>query len=159
MNSLEAHKVSVADDPLKRRFLFSAKDNAFYLSDELHLYESAGSLPTDLKAVSESTFFKYALDVPPDGKMRAVDAMGMPCWGDQPPLAQEVLAQRNAAKREALMREAANRIAPLQDAVDLGINTVEESAALTAWKQYRVLLNRLVGQEGYPLAVDWPAPP
>ncbi|EFB3321859.1 tail fiber assembly protein [Escherichia coli] len=34
-------------------------------------------------------------------------------------------------------------MAPLQDAVDLGIATEEESSLLAAWKKYRVLLNRV----------------
>lgn len=50
-------------------------------------------------------------------------------------------------------------IAPLQDAVDLGEATQAESAALVAWKRYRVALNRLHEQPGYPITIDWPAAP
>ncbi|EJM0810154.1 tail fiber assembly protein [Escherichia albertii] len=34
-------------------------------------------------------------------------------------------------------------MAPLQDAVDLGIVTEEETSLLAVWKKYRVLLNRV----------------
>ncbi|MDE9496251.1 tail fiber assembly protein, partial [Xenorhabdus bovienii] len=34
-------------------------------------------------------------------------------------------------------------IAPLQDAVDLGMATDTEKAGLTEWRKYRVLLNRV----------------
>ncbi|MDE9568558.1 tail fiber assembly protein, partial [Xenorhabdus bovienii] len=34
-------------------------------------------------------------------------------------------------------------IAPLQDAVDLGMATDTEKAGLTEWRRYRVLLNRV----------------
>lgn len=60
------------------------------------------------------------------------------------------------AKRDALMAEAAARIAPLQDAVDLNEATPAETAALTVWKRYRVQLNRIEQQAGYPDTVDWP---
>lgn len=58
-----------------------------------------------------------------------------------------------------LLRGAADEIAPLQDAVDLDLATAEEATRLRAWKVYRVALNRLENQEGYPLLVDWPEQP
>ncbi|AVG38550.1 tail fiber assembly protein [Achromobacter insolitus] len=63
------------------------------------------------------------------------------------------------AQRDALLREAAVHIAPLQDADDLEIATPEERAALLAWKQYRVALNRIDQQPTFPQAIDWPQPP
>lgn len=50
-------------------------------------------------------------------------------------------------------------IEPLQDAVDLGMATPEESAMLLAWKRYRVELSRVPTQAGYPDEITWPAPP
>lgn len=47
------------------------------------------------------------------------------------------------SKKNQLMRVANSRIAPLQDAVDLGIASNEETQALLDWKKYRVLLNRI----------------
>ncbi|OOV90968.1 phage tail protein [Pseudomonas sp. MF6396] len=62
----------------------------------------------------------------------------------------EIAAQRGAAD---------SAIAPLQDAVDLDDATEAEATALKAWKKYRVALNRLPDQPGYPTDIDWPAPP
>lgn len=62
----------------------------------------------------------------------------------------EIAAQRGAAD---------SAIAPLQDAVDLDDATEAEATALKAWKKYRVALNRLPEQPGYPTDIDWPAPP
>ncbi|HFP9432358.1 TPA: tail fiber assembly protein [Raoultella ornithinolytica] len=42
-----------------------------------------------------------------------------------------------------LMREANAKIAPLNDAVELGIQTDEEVMQLTEWKKYRVALSRI----------------
>ncbi|WP_258197406.1 tail fiber assembly protein [Pseudomonas plecoglossicida] len=72
--------------------------------------------------------------------------------------ADELLA--DVAAEQALRRAAADTaIAPLQDAVDLDEATELEVAALKQWKRYRVALNRLPDQPGYPSAIDWPAPP
>lgn len=70
------------------------------------------------------------------------------------PTPEQVLAMRNA-----LLATAALRIAPLQDAVDLGDATAAEEAALKAWKQYRVALNRIEQQSGFPGSVVWPKAP
>ena len=45
----------------------------------------------------------------------------------------------------------------LRDAVDLGIATDAETAALTEWKKYRVLLNR-VDTSAAP-EIEWPTQP
>lgn len=153
---------SVAPPPSEagpRIYYYSPADNAFYLSDELSLFEAAGNLPLDLVPVAESIFQEFALDIPPAGKTRAANATGFPCWIDEPPLPDEVLRARNIELRNVLLRSAAERISPLQDAVDLEIATDDEAAALIAWKKYRVQLNRMDQQEGYPLTVAWPSAP
>ncbi|RAS34000.1 MULTISPECIES: tail fiber assembly protein [unclassified Pseudomonas] len=50
-------------------------------------------------------------------------------------------------------------IAPLQDAVDLEEATEAEIALLKEWKRFRVALNRLPEQSGYPANIEWPNPP
>ena len=58
-----------------------------------------------------------------------------------------------------LRAQADAAIAPLQDALDLDEATDAEAALLKEWKRYRVALNRLPEQEGYPAEISWPAPP
>lgn len=50
-------------------------------------------------------------------------------------------------------------ITPLQDAVYIEEATVEEEALLKLWRKYRVELNRLPEQTGYPQTVVWPEVP
>lgn len=71
----------------------------------------------------------------------------------------EVLRARVANLQADALRLAAERIAPLQDAVDLDEATAAETAKLKAWKQYRVAVNRVAAQPGYPGAVVWPTVP
>ncbi|WP_336331653.1 tail fiber assembly protein [Pseudomonas putida] len=73
-----------------------------------------------------------------------------------PVVTDEELARRATVKRDRLLSEAALRIAPLQDAVDLGSATTAEVELLRAWKVYRVELNRLEQQTGFPVDVTWP---
>jgi len=62
-------------------------------------------------------------------------------------------------RRDVLLERALSRMAPLQDAVDLDIATQAERSALTAWKTYRVLVNRVSEQAGYPDSIEWPMEP
>ena len=79
----------------------------------------------------------------------------------------EMKAEADAARHLAdVVADTASRraaadsaIAPLQDAGDLDEATEEEAARLKEWKRYRVALNRLPEQAGYPTEIDWPAPP
>ncbi|QBF25577.1 hypothetical protein EXN22_07645 [Pseudomonas tructae] len=63
------------------------------------------------------------------------------------------------AQRDDRLYVASLRVAPLQDAVDLGRATAAEQVLLVAWKDYRVDLARIEQQEGFPLAVEWPPSP
>lgn len=58
-------------------------------------------------------------------------------------MAKPSVEEQSRIRRDELMQLAAARIAPLQDAHDLGMANSEEESALIAWKQYRVLLNRV----------------
>lgn len=64
-----------------------------------------------------------------------------------------------AAKIQQLLSTANDKISPLQDAVDLAMATTDETASLTKWKTYRVLVNRVSMQSGYPASIDWPQTP
>ena len=63
------------------------------------------------------------------------------------------------ANRDSLLAYAAIRIAPFQDAVDLDDASTEEKEALKKWKQYRVALNRIQDQPGFPESIIWPVEP
>ncbi len=70
--------------------------------------------------------------------------------------AAEKAAQLRQAEetKSRLLQMASEKIAPLQDAVDLGIATDDEKARLDEWKKYRVLVNRMD-----TAAPDWPERP
>lgn len=72
--------------------------------------------------------------------------------------AQHAAVARAAEEKKAqLLNEATAKIAPLQDAVDTGMATDGEKPHLTAWKTYRVLLNRIDTSKAPD--IEWPIMP
>lgn len=71
----------------------------------------------------------------------------------------DALKNEALAQRDSLLSMASKKIAPLQDAVDLDMATDEEVASLREWKKYRVLLNRIEQQTGFPDSIEWPVIP
>ncbi|EAQ6940099.1 tail fiber assembly protein [Salmonella enterica subsp. enterica serovar Derby] len=100
---------------------------------------SPGPLPENVTSVS------------PDGEYQK--------WNGKAWVKDEV-AETAARLREAegiksrLLQTAAEKIAPLQDAVDLEIATDDEKVQLDEWKKYRVLVNRVDTTNP-----DWPDVP
>lgn len=62
-------------------YWFSPKNNAFYPKALKEAYRNAGTLPDDLKDVSDDAFMEFS-GMPPAGKVRAADSQGLPCWAD-----------------------------------------------------------------------------
>jgi len=137
---------------METEFYFSPSENSFFFGSMLSAYDKAGTLPSDLKPI-DSDIAREFMSTPPDGKMRVV-IDGLPAWGDTPPLTQEELIADAEAKKAQLRAVADSEIAWRQDAVDADIATEEETAALAAWKKYRVLLMRVD-----TAAPEWPTQP
>lgn len=102
---------------------------------------------------------------PEDSAVAWPNVGGVNDWGEV--VTREAKAQAIAAQHLAVVvsETAARRatadsaIEPLQDAVDIDDATAAERLTLTAWKKYRVALNRLPDQTGYPITIDWPVAP
>jgi hypothetical protein len=75
-----------------------------------------------------------------------------------PPSTEEVIA-RVQSRISVERKRADEAVAPLQDALDIDEITDAERAELKLWKKYRVDLNRIPDQPGYPGAIDWPITP
>ncbi|EMT3688115.1 tail fiber assembly protein, partial [Salmonella enterica subsp. enterica serovar Bredeney] len=78
--------------------------------------------------------------VSPDGEYQKWDGKA---WVKDE--AAEKIAQLRQAEetKRRLLQMASEKIAPLQDAVDLDEATDKEKASLLAWKKYRVQVNRV----------------
>ncbi|MDE1494907.1 tail fiber assembly protein [Xenorhabdus bovienii] len=122
-------------------YVYSAKNNAFCPIELKQRYVDAGSWPDDGIEVSQNVYNEFRN--PPEGKMCVAGPDGLPAWADIPPPTSEELQRRAEQEKQYRMTLASNAIAPLQDAVDLGMSTDAEKSALTEWRRYRVLLNRV----------------
>lgn len=65
--------------------------------------------------------------------------------------------QKAVARKGRLMSDATAAMAPLQDAIDTGIETEDETRRLTAWKTYRALLRRINPDDAPD--IKWPDKP
>jgi hypothetical protein len=135
---------------------YSAKTNIFYVLEDQEAYETNNNWPDDVKPVSLEEWEKYR-EQSPIGKVRSADDAGLPCWIDAPPLSQQERVIEATRKKSQLIIQASNAIAPLQDAVELGMATKEEKAQLTAWKTCRVLANRIRPEDAQN--IEWPLTP
>ncbi|NVZ49450.1 tail fiber assembly protein [Pseudomonas sp. B6002] len=93
-----------------------------------------------------------------EGGVITVDSDGKPRLDVQQKTQEELLAQA-AAKADVLLAVATTKIAPLQDAEDLDEALPAEIEQLRKWKKYRVDISRVSAQVGYPMEIEWPAPP
>ncbi|AKV07179.1 hypothetical protein B723_12465 [Pseudomonas fluorescens NCIMB 11764] len=75
-----------------------------------------------------------------------------------PPSVEEV-AKLAKVQRDKLLAVAANRMGPLQDAIDTDQASADEAARLVLWKGYRIDLNRIEEQATFPTDIDWPLSP
>lgn len=146
------------------KYIFSANNtnytppliNAFYDTEYKESYVEAGTWPSNYIEVSDEIYSTYNQSAP-DGKTLGSDKNGNPVWVDREgfvPITEEDLANQ---KKQTLLNYATQKIAPLQDAVDLDIATEDEKAQLVAWKKYRVLVNR-VDTSTAP-SITWPTSP
>ncbi|CDL81416.1 tail fiber assembly protein [Xenorhabdus cabanillasii] len=87
---------------------------------------------------------QYA-DRSPSGKKLGADKTGNPTWVEVPPPTPDMLQCQAESRKQYLMNGARDKIAPLQDAVDLDLDIVTEAekSILTKWRKYRVLFNRV----------------
>lgn len=91
------------------------------------------------------------------GKVITEDENGKPYLAEPPGMTHADLVAIADKKKKSLLSAASTEMQPLQDAVDLDIATDDEKALLTAWKTYRVMVNR-VDTNAAP-DITWPKKP
>lgn len=134
------------------KIYFSASKVGFFSESDFEILNNAGNWPSDAVEVTQDQRVEFT-GLPQDGKvLGSVD--GLPAWVDIPLLTKEENLAVAEAQKLQLRADADSEIVWRQDAVDAEIATDEETAALAAWKKYRVLLMRVD-----TAAPDWPTPP
>lgn len=127
---------------MSERIFFSAKTNGFYPYSLINDYENADTWPEDAVEISER-WYSVLLDGLSNGEVICANQDGQPVLSEPPPPTAQELKAINEERKSQLLREIAEEIAPLQDAVELGISTKDEEDSLLEWRRYRVLVNRV----------------
>ncbi|WP_318372203.1 tail fiber assembly protein [Enterobacter sp.] len=134
-------------------YVYSAKNNAFFPVKYLAEYEKNQWDLNDKVGVSDEIASEF-MAAPPAGKIRISNDKGLPTWGDVPPLTPEQQVMQAESMRQQYRALADEEINWRQDAIDAGIATEKEIAALTQWKKYRVLLMRV--NTSMAPDIEWP---
>ncbi|PYY88558.1 tail fiber assembly protein [Pseudomonas sp. TKO26] len=131
---------------------FSSRTEKTFFDDFINT-----TLPPDAVELSSEEYLGLLLGIAAGKK---VDWSGeRPALVDPSPPSAEQLQQSAYSQRDYLLGIAALRIAPLQDAVDGEVATDDEVSLLELWKSYRVALNRIQTQSGFPSDIAWPDQP
>ena len=133
-------------------YLFSAKTLAFYPVSEKESYIKSGTLPDDVVAVSGEIRDEFNFTPPAGKQLGAIDSL--PAWVDVPPPTHGEQVREAEQYKNQQRKAVDSEIAWLQDAVDAGIATEEESSALAEWKSYRVRLMRIDTSKAPD--IEWP---
>lgn len=129
---------------------YSRTTNGFY-KREIH----GDAMPGDVVEISDEKHAEL-LSSQSAGKMITSDETGYPVSVYPSLTIEQAIANAEVNKSQLRTRVDAE-ISWRQDAVDIGIATEEENAALSAWKTYRVRLMR-VDTSSAP-EIDWPEQP
>lgn len=133
----------------------------YYSSQTNGFYDPAingNDIPADAVEITSDRYDEL-LAAQSDGQLIVPGENGKPTLEPHPAPTQAQLIASAIQTRDELLRTAAIRIAPLQDAVDIGEATTAEEQQLLAWKRYRVALNRITEQPGFPTVIEWPETP
>lgn len=139
------------------QYKYSPSLNLRYLISLLPFYSDQSALPGDMIDITDVMATEFFDNPAPAGKVRAAGEDGLPCWVDVPETTHESLVAQAEYQRSFLRARAESEIAWRQDAVDAGIATEEEAAALVEWKKYRVLLMRVDSSKAPD--IEWPPVP
>jgi len=137
--------------------------NPFSWSDIKNIVRVPAGFECAVKFDHRDDYVAYlasADDVEPHG--RAIyEACASGQWGesfDYHPSDTELMA----AAQERIARElrrANPEITKYQDRVDIDVASATDVSLLRAWKTYRVALNRIPDQAGFPHSLTWPVAP
>ncbi|MBX9330589.1 tail fiber assembly protein, partial [Serratia marcescens] len=137
-------------------YYYSAKNNGFYPFSLKDTYElSSHGWPDDAIPISDE-YYQRLINGQKQGKVLTSDINGNPVLSEQAEPSFEEVAARTELILAQLMSEATKKIAPLQDAVDLGIATEKEKSSLLEWKRYRVTLSRVDAKTSFVVLPDAP---
>ncbi|EKK3990359.1 tail fiber assembly protein [Cronobacter sakazakii] len=122
-------------------------------------YINANSWPDDALAVSDDVYNEFAINTPPDDKIRVAGKNGLSTWALIPPPSHEELIQQAETERQLLLNQANEYMNSKQWPGKAAIGRLkgEELALYNLWLDYLDALE-LVDTSSAP-DIEWPTPP
>ncbi|WP_343100225.1 tail fiber assembly protein, partial [Escherichia coli] len=119
----------------------------------------ANSWPDDALAVSDDVYNEFAINTPPDDKIRVAGKNGLPTWALIPPPSYEELIQQAESERQLLLNQANEYMNSKQWPGKAAIGRLkgEELAQYNLWLDYLDALE-LIDTSSAP-DIEWPTPP
>jgi len=138
-------------------YIYSAKNNAFYLESMKEDYISANTWPDDGLKVANPDFVEFATAAPPKGKRREAGADGLPAWADIPAPTREQNEAYAASVKAGLLSQVNEKTGVWQTQLTLGIITDADKATLISWMKYAQAISA-VDVTAAP-DIEWPEIP
>ncbi|WP_240100564.1 tail fiber assembly protein [Escherichia coli] len=122
-------------------------------------YINANSWPDDALAVSDDVYNEFAINTPPDDKIRVAGKNGLPTWALIPSPSHEELIQQAETERQLLLNQTNEYMNSKQWPGKAAIGRLkgEELALYNLWLDYLDALE-LVDTSSAP-DIEWPTPP
>ncbi|HCS1386422.1 TPA: tail fiber assembly protein, partial [Shigella flexneri] len=113
----------------------------------------------DALAVSDDVYNEFAINTPPDDKIRVAGKNGLPTWALIPPPSYEELIQQAESERQLLLNQANEYMNSKQWPGKAAIGRLkgEELAQYNLWLDYLDALE-LIDTSSAP-DIEWPTPP
>ncbi|EGG1127657.1 tail fiber assembly protein [Escherichia coli] len=139
-------------------YMYSAKNNAFYLSDSEELYKAEGTWPDDAKSVSDKIAEEFMAESPV-GKKRIAGKDGYPSWGEIPPPTQEELSAAAVVEKQSRIDQTNAYINSKQWPGKAAIGRLkgDELAQYNLWLDYLDALEAV--DTTIAPDIKWPTPP
>lgn len=141
-------------------YYYSASTNSFYPVFLKSEYEKAGSLPDDLREVTDETFNEFSQNK--DGFYRASEN-GLPIWVEVPQPTQQEINEQKATENIAYLAAESERteaeIKIYERMRDRNRADEDDLKMLEVLEDYSIDLKKVTKQQGWPLEVEWPIAP
>lgn len=120
-----------------KKYVYSAVNNAFYLTSMKEDYISGNCWPTDGVECDEDIFTEYTKE-PPTGKVRIAGKDGYPEWGELPALTHDEQVATAELKRQMLIEQANSNMNSKQwpGKAAMGRLSSDEKYQYGAWLDY-----------------------
>ena len=114
--------------------------------------------PSDAVSINDEEAATYWKQNPPAGKTFGVIG-GMPAWVDLPPPTEAEQRSAVLSWRDMLLSDANKATDGMADAFVAGLLDEVDREKFKAYAIYKLALNKIDMQAGYPQVVDWPSAP